>query len=1064
MISEKLLAFLSYLQYDSAQIINSLPHRRVEMRADYFSVIRHSVVTAVTVFLLVFASLKTATFSHSQAALQETDSPGAVFTVTTTADSGAGTLRQAITDANAMAGTDTINFQIGSGFQTILLTSDLPTITSPVTIDGTSQPNYAGTPLIIISGRGLRITAGSSTVKAIAVIRASIGGGMTLETGGGNMVTGCFLGIDPSNEADTTATNGTNIAITNSANNQIGADLSSNLRNVIGHGSGINISGAGSTGNIIVGNYIGLRSNGTDLASGSQYGIWIQGAANNRVGGTTAAERNVIAGYINAQIFAAGIRLEGSAASGNTISGNYIGTDATGTLARANRDGIRLEGSPNTTIGAAAGTTYGGACTGGCNLISGNLRDGVRINGPTATGNRLDYNYIGLNAAGTAALRNADNAINLTDASQNVIGKPLSATRRTIQESKENVPDAIRCVQDNLTGDYIRFDDVTGDYTAFNCRSGLGTSGRGEFKTDVAGDLVLIGSGVYANAPVSGGGGATFTLPAPIGVRFVVSDSNVADSTCVCPTIGEQVIVGQTDLAGVAGSDANIISVNVFNSSSNGLLNLAPQQEDAIFISRGSNITVANNEFSLQWLAASTVSIQNGVGNLLSDFRMHFVREVPFDAISVPLVTDLNNDGQHNPNDPGDGDGGANNTQNYPANITLRPVGGGAFNLSGTLNSTSNTRFRITNFRQDHYRNAAGIEQVLTHSIGPSLDVTTDANGNADLSFGISAVYDLGDNLTVTATVIPTSANAPIVPEVSTIGDTSEFSFPAKIPHGIYDFDDDGKTDIAVVRPGAGNTDNYWYILNSNDNSIRVQQFGLGDDRIVAGDFQGDNVTDFAIWRPSSTTFYNSRLTGDPATNFNGVQWGLPTDIPLSGDFDDDGANDAAVFRPSDRVWYIRSSIDGSLIAQQWGLATDKLVPADYDGDGDTDVAVYRNGTWYISVCSVCPVRYEFFGVSSDIPVPADYDGDGRDDIAVWRPSTGIWYIQQSTAGFRAVQWGLSGDKVLNGDFDADSKNDIAVWRPSDGNWYILRSSDGGFSATHWGQNGDIPVPQFPNQ
>ena len=75
--------------------------------------------------------------------------PVGVFAVTTTADSGPGSLRQAILDSNAATGqTNTIDFDIpGSGVQTIAPLSPLPAITNPVLIDGFSQPGYAGTPL-----------------------------------------------------------------------------------------------------------------------------------------------------------------------------------------------------------------------------------------------------------------------------------------------------------------------------------------------------------------------------------------------------------------------------------------------------------------------------------------------------------------------------------------------------------------------------------------------------------------------------------------------------------------------------------------------------------------------------------------------------------------------------------------------------------------------------------------------------------------------------------------------------------------------------------------------------
>ncbi len=77
------------------------------------------------------------------------------FAVTTTADSGPGSLRQAILDSDlAVGGTNTIDFDIpGAGVQTIAAASPLPTITNPLVIDGTTQPGYAGTPLIAIAAR-----------------------------------------------------------------------------------------------------------------------------------------------------------------------------------------------------------------------------------------------------------------------------------------------------------------------------------------------------------------------------------------------------------------------------------------------------------------------------------------------------------------------------------------------------------------------------------------------------------------------------------------------------------------------------------------------------------------------------------------------------------------------------------------------------------------------------------------------------------------------------------------------------------------------------------------------
>jgi hypothetical protein len=69
----------------------------------------------------------------------------ATFTVTTTADSGAGSLRQAILDAEAAPGADTIQFNIpGPGVHTIFLTTWLPKAFGPSTVDGYTQPGSDG--------------------------------------------------------------------------------------------------------------------------------------------------------------------------------------------------------------------------------------------------------------------------------------------------------------------------------------------------------------------------------------------------------------------------------------------------------------------------------------------------------------------------------------------------------------------------------------------------------------------------------------------------------------------------------------------------------------------------------------------------------------------------------------------------------------------------------------------------------------------------------------------------------------------------------------------------------
>ena len=154
----------------------------------------------------------------------------ATYTVTNTSDSGSGSLRQAILDANDDTNLDTISFNIGSGSQTIQPGSALPTITGPVTIDGTTQPGYAGTPIIVLDGSsagddvdGLVLETDDSTIRGL-VIHGFDGNGIVIQEGARNTIAGNYIGTDVTGTA-VVPNQGAGVLISNASDNTIGGTL-----------------------------------------------------------------------------------------------------------------------------------------------------------------------------------------------------------------------------------------------------------------------------------------------------------------------------------------------------------------------------------------------------------------------------------------------------------------------------------------------------------------------------------------------------------------------------------------------------------------------------------------------------------------------------------------------------------------------------------------------------------------------------------------------------------------------------------------------------------------------
>ena len=368
----------------------------------------------------------------------------AVFVVNNTGDSGPGTLRQAMLDANAAAGPDDIHFDIaGDGVQTITPQSQLPAV-SDVVIDGYTQPGARPNTLalgtdavlrvevrcdaadLIATGGSCFVLTGRATVRGLVVNQIVTGRslaervGITL-AGTGNVVEGNYVGTDATGMARRGGGSRTKaVALDNADGNRIGG-TSPAARNVIG-GTDTNVHlRTGSDGNRVEGNYIGLRADGTAALNPAELygsGVASYGGAGNVFGGTAPGAQNVLSGLLYGAIIVQPL------GPGETIEGNFIGTDATGTYAVCNGVGVFSLG----VVGAAGNEPrVGGRAPGAGNLISGNTGVGLYLGGASvAEGNR-----IGTDLTGTRRLPNHAGGV-VANGPGNTIGGTVAAARNVI--------------------------------------------------------------------------------------------------------------------------------------------------------------------------------------------------------------------------------------------------------------------------------------------------------------------------------------------------------------------------------------------------------------------------------------------------------------------------------------------------------------------------------------------------------------------------------------------------------------------------------------------------------
>jgi hypothetical protein len=754
------------------------------------------------------------------------------FVVTNTNPSGPGSLQFAILDANETPGADLITFNIpGPGPFIINVTAALPAITDPVILDATTQPGFAGTPIIQLNGsqagkgpNGFVLSAGNSVVRGMAISGFDFNGNQydpATQDGGG-------AGISVRSNNDLIEGNGFGIvpfmyagvrAVGPAVNNTIGGTTSA-ARNVMASVFLAVLLPQGADNNKVQGNLIG----------GGRVGIAYQingpGGTANTIGGTVAGARNVIAK--GSEVVISG--------NGNLVQGNYIGTDESGNAANNPNggagDGVRFD--------FVFGNTVGGTTAAARNVISANGGAGVRAASGSCIScnndlNLVQGNFIGTKADGTGDLGNMQQGVvvqgmNLFNIA---VGGTATGAGNIIANSKQSGVEIMGTGTHILQGNFIGT-DVTGTIDLGNVQNGVylnntpnnvvGGTGTGAGNVISGSGLsgVLIEGAQAAGNAVQG----NFIGTNAVGTAALGNDLNgVTTSQAPNNTIGGSVVAARNIISANArhgvsiGIDTNsgatgiTVRNNYIGTDVTGN-NCLGNGRDGVFVNRGSvNHTITDNLITCN--GRDGVNIPNFATND-PGIQIQVVQNSIY--ANAALGIDLGDAGI-TPNDPGDADTGANFLQNFPVltSVIFPPAPSEdrtgkpnrpevTVNINATLNSTPNTAFTVHwYFSSDSQctTNEQGSRPLVTGRVS---GVTTDNNGNASFNFPFD--FPVG----TTNGIINTTATDPN-------GNTSEFS--ACLPVN--------STPPPTVKLSAST-----YTANENVGSMSVTVQRTGDTSVVS--------------------------------------------------------------------------------------------------------------------------------------------------------------------------------------------------------------------------------------
>ncbi len=780
-------------------------------------------------------------------------------------------LREAIAAANNSAngtgGVDRINFNIGSGLQTITIgTTQLPTITSAMLIDGWTQTGFTSSPLIELNGGntgtnkdGFFISGGTGTTIRGFIINRFTGNGIDIASANDVTIEGNWIGLSNTGTA-ASANSLRGIYALNSTGLMIGG-TSTNSRNVISGNTQQGVYFDNVDNSYVYGNYIGTNVSGNGDVSGTtantaQSGmVMLNGSSGNQVGNTAlSGARNVFSGNNHY-----GLEIQGSTSTSNTVVGNFLGTDSTGTSSVGNSNG---------------GFAFWGSGTGnllGGNVISGNLGIGVLV-GSGASGATIQGNYIGLAVDGSSWLGNATSGVYVAGSSINtLIGTNADGSNDTAEANT---------ISGNVDGIIITDAGTTGTIVAGNF---IGTDASGNLARGNSGDGVRIIAGATSNTiggsssarrniiSANGGDGIQIDGEASdsntiqnnyIGVNasansllgnggFGIYVSNGADSTVIGGlNLGN--VIGGNYLGGISidgASTSTFIMGNFIGTNSSGTVDLGNLQHGIYLANSASNTTIGsttantgnviafNGEGSGSF-AGIYVASSASTGNMFIANSIYNNSGLGIDLGTIGITA----------NDNLDGDTGPNNLQNTPV-LSTATTDGATVTVSGSLNSVASVTGMIIHFYATPSAGNVNARQGRRY-LG-STTVNTNASGNATFTnVALSSAVTAGEVITATTT------------SSSTNGNTSEFS------QGI----------VATVSTG-NSTPTAQQLISTNGGGIELNNDGGNNAYLISSSGLSTALSAYTV----EIKFAGNNTGGDTALFSYNTTAGDVISIQLSG-------------------------------------------------------------------------------------------------------------------------------------------------------------------------------------